>query len=1173
MKDIYKRTLEKSNTLEKIYTSIEKGENPILYGLNEDGFAFITSLIKEKFNKKILIITYDDIRGSKINQKIKNFTEKTYQLKSKQFVLYGIEALSRDDMYSRINVMEQAVKKSNSIFVASQKAITDRIMKKNRFREFSLKVNMDTIIDIENISKQLVLMGYKRVSQVEGKGQFAVRGGIVDVFSPWKDNPYRIELFGDEIDSIRSFDYRSQRSIENIEECLIIPCCEILLKDDEIEITKENIKNDYENLRLKNKNRKKEENLKSTYKKMIESLDNRDYIDNAEFFSPYTPLEYSNFMDYFDEETIVIFDEPNRILEEDRSREIEFNEKYTDLFEKGEVLTGHREIFINFLDILLKVKKKLRYFVYNAILKNNKNFEQNVKIHLAGRESRSYFGNIKELASEIKSYKEKKYRIAISISSLEKGIKLFDDLKSLNCSVGVSGEGDTKILKSHALITKGYIEKGLELPTEKFLLISENEIYGRVKRKKTKKRKSKGTKIETFTDLKIGDYVVHEYHGIGKYVGIEKIEIKEVTKDYLTIEYRGNDKLYVPVDQMDLVQKYIGGDSEKPRINKMGGSEWKKTKDKAQKAIDEMTDELLELYAKRKSVKGYEFSEDSEWQKEFEEEFPYEETEDQLKCVQEIKEDMETDIPMDRLLCGDVGFGKTEVAIRSIFKAVLDGKQTAVLVPTTILAQQHYSNMIERFRNYPVTIEMLSRFRTAKQQKEIINKLRKGLVDVVIGTHRLLSKDVKYKDLGLLVVDEEQRFGVKHKEKIKEIKTNVDVLTLTATPIPRTLHMSLIGIRDMSIIEEPPAERFPIQTYVLENNPGFIREALTKELSRGGQVYYVHNRVFDIQEKAAKIRRLVPEANIAVAHGQMSERELENIMIDFINNKYDILVCTTIIETGMDIKNVNTMIIDEADKFGLSQLYQLRGRIGRSNRTSFAYLTYEKDKVLSEVAEKRLKAVKEFTEFGSGFKIAMRDLELRGAGNLLGAQQHGHIAAVGYDLFVKMLERTVKNVKKDRIRKPSTEAVNMSIDIDINAYIPNSYIDDEDQKIEIYKKISAVESKEDIMEVSDEIIDRYGEIPYEVENLLKLAEVKIYGLKIGIKEIKQNNTKLVFDFIEDKKTINKAVSIIIDDYRDNIDRITKDYKIIFKMKSTEKRQLLYNLENMFKKIYNQIIEM
>jgi transcription-repair coupling factor (superfamily II helicase) len=1003
MKDIYVKTLEENRKIKEIINEINQGINPIIYGLNEDALAFLAAFIKSKENKKVLIITYDDIRGSKINSKIKAFTEEAFHLKSKQFILYGIEALSRDDMYSRINVMEQAVKDKNGVFVASQKAVTDRVMKKERFKRYSLKINYDTLINQEELSKNLILMGYKRVSQVEGKGQFSLRGGIIDIFSPWQENPYRIELFGDEVDSIRTFDYRSQRSIENIDECLLIPCCEILLDDEEISITKNNIKEDYEVSMENISNRETEDNLNNLFSVMMESLDNRDYIDNAEFFSPYTPLEYSNFLDYFDENTIVFFDEPNRITEEDKIRELEFNEKYIDLYEKGKVLTKHRDIFINHTNIFNTIKKELRYIVYNSILKNNKDFKENEKIHFESKEVRSYYGNLGELAEDINNYKKKGYRIVVTISSLEKGIKLFDDLKTLDCQVGVSGKGDTKVLTSHGLITRGYVEKGFEFPLEKFILLTEKEIFGRIKKKKSKKRKSKGSKIETFTDLNVGDYVVHEHHGIGKYIGIEKIEVKEITKDYLTIEYRGNDKLFVPVDQMDLVQKYIGSDSEKPRINKMGGSEWIKKKAKAQKAIEDMTDELLELYAKRKSIEGYAFSEDSEWQKEFEEEFPYEETDDQLRCVEEIKEDMESKTPMDRLLCGDVGFGKTEVAIRSIFKAVFEGKQAAVLVPTTILAQQHYSNMIERFRNYPITIEMLSRFRTKNQQKEILKKLKSGLVDVVIGTHRLLSKDVKYKDLGLLVVDEEQRFGVKHKEKIKEIKTNVDVLTLTATPIPRTLHMSLIGIRDMSVIEEPPGERLPIQTFVLENNPGFIREALTKELSRGGQVYYVHNRVHDIHKKASKIQALVPEAKIAVAHGQMNEHELENIMIDFINSKYDILVCTTIIETGMDIKNVNTMIIDEADKFGLSQLYQLRGRIGRSSRTSFAYLTYERDKVLSEIAEKRLKAVKEFTEFGSGFKIAMRDLELRGAGNLLGAQQHGHMTAIGYDLFVKML--------------------------------------------------------------------------------------------------------------------------------------------------------------------------
>lgn len=1167
MKDIYLKTLEKNKNLIEIIDSINNGINPIIYGLSEDVLAFLSAYIREKENKKVLIVTYDDIRGSRINRKIDAYTEDSYHLKSKQFILYGIEALSRDDMYSRINVMEQAVKDKSAIFVASQNAVTDRVMRKDRFKSFSLKINFDTFIDTEKLSKKLVVMGYKRVSQVEGKGQFSIRGGIIDVFSPWQDNPYRIELFGDEIDSIRSFDYRSQRSIENIEECLLIPCCEILLKDEEIKITKENIEKDYSLSLKKITNREVEENLNNLYSDMIESLDNRDYIDNAEFFSPYTPLEYSNFLDYFEDDTVVIFDEPNRISEEDKIRELEFNEKYVDLYEKGKVFKKHRNIFINYTNVLSFIKKNLRYIVYNSILKNNKNFSDNIKINFESKDVRSYYGNLVELAEDIENYKKKGFRIVINISSLEKGIKLFDDLKTLDCKVGVSGKGDSKVITSHALITKGYIEKGFELPQAKFILLTEKEIFGRIKKKKSKKRKSKGSKIETFTDLNIGDYVVHEYHGIGRYIGIEKIEVKEITKDYLTIEYKNNDRLFVPVDQMDLVQKYIGADSEKPKINKMGGNEWKKKKDKVQKAIEDMTEELLELYAKRNSVKGYTFSEDSQWQKEFEEEFPYEETDDQLRCVEEIKGDMETSIPMDRLLCGDVGFGKTEVAIRSIFKAVFDGKQAAVLVPTTILAQQHYSNMVERFRNYPITIEMLSRFRTKKQQKDILKKLKTGLVDVVIGTHRLLSRDVKYKDLGLLVVDEEQRFGVKHKEKIKEIKTNVDVLTLTATPIPRTLHMSLIGIRDMSVIEEPPGERLPIQTFVIENNPGFIREALTKELSRGGQVYYVHNRVHDIQEKAAKIQALVPEAKIAVAHGQMNEHELENIMIDFINNKYDILVCTTIIETGMDIKNVNTMIIDEADKFGLSQLYQLRGRIGRSNRTSFAYLTYERDKVLSEIAEKRLKAVKEFTEFGSGFKIAMRDLELRGAGNLLGAQQHGHMAAIGYDLFVKMLERTVKQVKG--IKKESYEHAMVTIDLDINAYIPKTYIEDEEQKIEIYKKISAVEERDDIFDVADEIIDRYGEIPLEVNNLLKLSTVKIYSKKLGIKEIKQKNNKLFIEFREEDELINQTLGLLLKDYKNNIEKVTKDYKLIYKIKE-ENESILDNLENMFEKIYNQM---
>ena len=599
--------------------------------------------------------------------------------------------------------------------------------------------------------------------------------------------------------------------------------------------------------------------------------------------------------------------------------------------------------------------------------------------------------------------------------------------------------------------------------------------------------------------MNVGDYVVHENSGIGRYTGIDQITVNGIKKDYMKIIYQGGDNLYVPIDQMDKVQKYIGSDVEKVKLNKLGSSEWTRAKAKVKKEIEDMTKDLIELYAKREKVKGYKYSKDTPWQQEFESLFPHEETDDQLKAIKETKKDMESDKVMDRLICGDVGYGKTEVAIRAVFKACMDQKQVAVLVPTTILAQQHYNTFKERFENYPIRVEVLSRFKSPKQQKEIISDAKKGLVDVLIGTHRIVSKDINLPNLGLVVIDEEQRFGVKHKESLKQIKSTVDVLTLSATPIPRTLHMSLSGIRDMSVIEEPPQERHPVITYVTESKESVIQDEIERELARGGQVFFVYNRVEHIEEMASKIKRLVPDANVAVAHGRMTSKMLEDIILGFLNKEYDVLVCTTIIETGMDISNANTMIVYDADKMGLAQLYQLRGRVGRSSRQGYAYLMYEKDKVLSEIAEKRLKAIREFTEFGSGFKIAMRDLEIRGAGNILGSQQHGHMAVIGYDLYVKMLNDAIKKVKGE----PIVEEIDVEIDLSVNAYIPDTYIPDELTKIEMYKKIASIENKEDMLEVEEELEDRFSDLPKSVQTLLKISYIKSLCKIMKIEKVRQ----------------------------------------------------------------------
>ncbi|MDD3750855.1 MAG: transcription-repair coupling factor, partial [Tissierellia bacterium] len=764
---------------------------------------------------------------------------------------------------------------------------------------------------------------------------------------------------------------------------------------------------------------------------------------------------------------------------------------------------------------------------------------------------------------ELNRLKYKGYKVDIILSTYESCRKLHNLLNDYECTATLSK--DANIAESgQVVIAPGELIKGFEFYDNKLLVLTENEVLGSVKRKSRKPKKRKGAVIEVFTDLKVGDYVVHEHHGIGQYAGIEKIEVQNIQKDYLCIKYKAEDKLYVPVDQMSLIQKYIGSDSEKPKLNKMGSSDWAKIKERSKAAIENMAVELIKLYAERKVSKGYAFTRDTEWQKEFEYKFPFTETEDQLRCVKEIKKDMEKAVCMDRLLCGDVGFGKTEVAMRAAFKAVMDSKQVAMLVPTTILAQQHYSNLLERFRGYPIKIEMLSRFRTHYQQNKIINDLNKGLIDIVIGTHKLLSKELKFKDLGLLIIDEEQRFGVRHKELIKQLKSNIDVLTLSATPIPRTLHMSMIGVRDMSIISEPPGDRLPIQTYVIEYNEGLIKDAIEKEILRKGQVYYVHNRVADIDHTAAKLRKLLPDARIAVAHGQMSERHLENIMLEFVNKEYDILVCTTIIETGMDIPNVNTLIIDNADYLGLSQLYQLRGRIGRSNKVSFAYLTYEKDKMLSEVADKRLKAIKEFTEFGSGFKIAMRDLEIRGSGNILGSEQHGHMLAVGYDLYVKFLGRAVKEIQGKHLK----EDIETSVDLNVDGYIPSSFIENEEQKIEIYKKIAAADNKNDIFEITEEIIDRFGNVPVQVDNLLKISYIKSLSKTLRVKSLTQAGNTVNIEMTKDDLS-QDIIEFLIKNYYKKISFVGTNEPIIkYKLDSLEQMKILRELEEFLEILNN-----
>ena len=1151
---------QRTEKYKKICDNYNKGKSQLIQGVNEEGLAYLACNLLNTSNK-ILILTSSEAKSKKYEEALRAYTENSERLQPKEFILYNVDALSKDVDYKRANLLDNILNKQKNIVTVSINSIITRVMPKDRFKESIIELRYGKNYDLNELRSNLIKLKYERVDAIEGVGQFSVRGGIIDVFSPSEANPCRIEFFDDEIDSIRLIDLKTQRSVKNLKQVRIIPCSDILFKKEEIRNILSEVEKDYNE--RKNKatlSKEAQKNLKNLYNSYQDKLMGGMGIENADLLVPFIRESFANILDYFDDDFILLIDEPERIFEEIKVLNESFQLKFSELFEKGEVFSNQSNVYLSEDELLSEISK--RPFI--SINGKEKAVKTDDSVHMLFKEAPSYYGKIEDLSKELNRLKYKGYKVDIILSSYESCRKLYNLLNDYECTATLSK--DANIAESgQVVIAPGELKKGFEYYDNKILVLTENEVLGTIKHKSQKAKKHKGSVINVFTDLKVGDYVVHEHHGIGKYIGIEKIEVQNIQKDYLCIKYKAEDKLYVPIDQMSLIQKYIGSDSEKPKLNKMGSSDWVKTKERSKAAIANMAGELIKLYAERKVVKGYPFNHDTEWQKEFEYKFPFEETDDQLRCIKEIKKDMERPICMDRLLCGDVGFGKTEVAMRAAFKAVMDSKQVAILVPTTILAQQHYTNIIDRFRGYPIKIEMLSRFRTHYQQNKIINDLNKGLIDIVVGTHKLLSKDLKFKDLGLLIIDEEQRFGVKHKELIKQLKSNIDVLTLSATPIPRTLHMSMIGVRDMSIISEPPGDRLPIQTYVIEHNEGLIKDAIEKEINRNGQVYYVHNRVIDIDHTASKLRKLLPEARIAVAHGQMSERHLENIMVEFVNKEYDILVCTTIIETGMDIPNVNTLIIDNADHLGLSQLYQLRGRIGRSNKVSFAYLTYEKDKMLSEVADKRLKAIKEFTEFGSGFKIAMRDLEIRGCGNILGAEQHGHMLAIGYDLYVKFLERAVKELQGKVIE----EDIETTVDLNVDGYIPSSFIENEEQKIEIYKKIAAANNKDDIFDITEEIIDRFGNIPKQVDNLLKISYIKSLSNKLHVKSITQAGNTVNIEMHSGNDLSQDMIGFLMKNYYTKISFVGTNEPIIkYKLQSLEQMKILSELEEFLEVLNN-----
>ncbi len=1055
-----------------------------------------------------LIITYNDVKAKEIYEDMKLYDRSIYLYPSKDVIFYSADIRGNAIITERLKILKALIERKPITVIATIDGGLDKLLPLEFLADRVISIHEEDTLNLVQLMDQLVHLGYERQGQVESPGEFAVRGGIVDIYPLTEDAPYRIELWGDEIDSIRTFDVMSQRSIERVSNVVIYPAAEIVLDNQTIQKGISNIDsqvNDYTK-QLRSEMRTEEaariERLTSEFKENLECFQGLVNIDSyINFFYDKT----CSFFDYFNNEDSIIFlDEPSRIVEKGETVLAEFSESMIGRIEKGYILPSQMDVIYDYKELLANLNRR------NCILISTMDHKipqivTKKKFDITVKSVNPYSNNFDILVKELKNWKRNGYRILVLSSSRTRAQRLAENLRDNELLAIYSEDSEREMIKGEIVVMCGNLHRGFEYPLIKLVIISESDIFGAEKKKKKKKVNYEGKQIQSFTDLNIGDYVVHENHGLGIYRGIEQIEVEKVSKDYIKLEYGGGGVLYILATGLDVIQKYASADTRKPKLNKLNSVEWKNTKARVRNAVKDIAKELVELYATRQSKEGHAFCKDTVWQQEFEEMFPYEETQDQLRAIEDTKEDMESHRIMDRLICGDVGYGKTEVAIRAAFKAVSDGKQVVFLVPTTILAQQHYNTFVQRMKDFPITIDMLSRFKSPTDQKKVLERLKKGQLDIVIGTHRILSKDVQFKDLGLLIVDEEQRFGVGHKEKIKQLKGDIDVLTLSATPIPRTLHMSLVGIRDMSVLEEPPVDRLPIQTFVLEHNDEMIREAINRELARGGQVYYVHNRVNGIEEVANIIAKLVPDANVAFAHGQMNERQLEKIMYEFINGEIDVLVSTTIIETGLDISNVNTMIIDDADRLGLSQLYQLRGRVGRSSRTSYAFLMYKRDKLLKEIAEKRLQAIKEFTELGSGFKIAMRDLEIRGAGNLLGAEQSGHMESVGYDLYCKMLNDAVKGLKGELKEE---ETFDTAIDIDVDAFIPSTYIKNEMQKLDMYKRIAGIENEEEFMDMQEEMMDRFGDLPASVNNLLNIALLKALAHQVYVLELKQKGSEV-----------------------------------------------------------------
>ncbi len=1098
--------LGEKSSVKEIFDMMQ--DNPVQLITGMAGSArtlFLQAMLKEK-QKPIMVITQNVYYANQL------MTDLTGLVSDDQLFLFSVDDMIHAEMSisapearaERVKALDFLLKEKPGIVILPLAGARKILPSPIKFKEAEITFEMGKEVDSDALPYKLTEMGYTREHQVSTPGEYSIRGGIIDVYPLTEENPIRIELFDVEVDSLRYFDADTQRSKENVEAVTIIPATDTLLLMEEKEQIVGRFEQALTSSLKKMKEADRQEALLKQLTPIIDAVKEDVFMDELARYADLLYDDKASIFDYISTNGIVVMDEYPRILENDARLDQEEAEWVTSQLEYGHVFYD-QAFSLPFRDELKS--KKLTQLYFALFQKGMKGLKLDAIHPFQYRQMQNFYGQMNLVKTEMDRWEKQQYTVIVMTENQERAEKVHQTL--LNFDIPSILSDDQAINFGKIQVISGSVQNGFELPAEKLAVLTEKELFNRIAKKKVRRQNiTNAERLKSYTELNKGDYVVHVNHGIGQFLGMETMEIAGVHQDYLSVVYSDSSKLFIPVTQINLLQKYVSAEGKTPKMNKLGGTAWAKTKKRVASQVEDIADELIELYAERERKKGFAYSKENAYQQEFEDAFPYTETEDQLRSIEEIKRDMERVRPMDRLLVGDVGYGKTEVAMRAMFKAVQDGKQVAFLVPTTVLAQQHYQTLIERFADFPVEIGLMSRFRTSKQLKETVDGLKKGQVDIVVGTHRVLSKDVIFQDLGLVVVDEEQRFGVKHKERLKQLKNEVDVLTLTATPIPRTLHMSILGVRDLSVIETPPANRYPVQTYVMEMNGAVVAESMQRELARGGQVFFLHNRVSTIEQRADELQQLVPEARVGFAHGQMTENQLENVLFQFLQGDYDVLVTTTIIETGIDMPNVNTLIVEDADRMGLSQLYQLRGRVGRSSRIAYAYFMHQPNKVLTEVSEKRLQAIKDFTELGSGFKIAMRDLAIRGAGNLLGQQQHGFIDSVGYDLYTQMLAEAVSR-KRGEAETPKT-VVEMELSVD--AYLPGTYIEDERQKIELYKRIRQFESEDDYVELQDELIDRFGDYPQEVSDLLSVGLLKMYSERALIEHIKRVNNKVTVSF-------------------------------------------------------------